>query len=485
MLQKIGVFCALMAIIAWPVAGGNGHMLHGFGPVNSSMAGAGAGLWIDPAGALMFNPALLASCEGTQITIATEFFKDDITIEVVLNDRGGGTLPGRNAGDVGITKPPNEVGVLPTIGWAMHKPGSKWGVGFGLVAVAGFRTDYPTDSDSILFANPRDGGFGRIFTDYRVTRIPIAFAYQATDKLALGFSLNAYLGQLAIAPLPFVEFDPGVPADPDVGPANPPGAGSPQGTRFYAEGANLVSEYAFAVQLGFLYTVSPALSIGGSYTSEQDYDDYSWVATFASPDLANFLDDRPRLLYDLDGPWNVTLGAGWQPSPTTEVALDVMYIEYTGVSGFGSPGGVVYDPATDGPAPWIPGVDPEPDPGTTPGPGGNVFPFGWNDVWVYKIGVQWQASPTWTLRAGFNYSSNPIQGEKVLSATGAPAMFREHYTVGVGYQVTPQFRLDGSFYVVPEESATGPYPNLYDQSLGTLTESNGLTGALFGFNWKF
>ena len=53
------------------------------------------------------------------------------------------------------------------------------------------------------------------------------------------------------------------------------------------------------------------------------------------------------------------------------------------------------------------------------------------------------------------------------------------------YKVTPQFRLDGSFYTVPEESATGPYPNLYNQSLGSITTSNGLTGALFGFNWAF
>lgn len=484
MLKRTAVVCALLAIVAMPAWAGNGHMLHGFGPVNSSMAGAGAGLWVEPAGAVMFNPALLTQCEGTQVTIGTEFFEDDVTIEVVLNERGAGTFQGRNVGDVGITKPPNEIGVLPTIGWAMHKPGSKWSVGFGLVAVAGFRTDFPENFDSILFANPRDGGFGRIFTDYRVTRIPFAFGYQATDKLALGFSLNAYLGQLAIAPLPFIIFDPGVLADPNVGPANPPGTGSPQGTRFYAEGANLVTETAFAVQAGFLYTVSPTFSIGGSYTSEQDYDNYTWVSTFASPDLENFGENRP-LDYDLDGPWNATVGVGYKPNPKTDVAFDVMYIEYAGVSGFGSPGGVVYDPATQGPAPWIPGVDPEPDPGVTPGIGGNVFPFGWNDVWVYKVGVQYRANPTWTLRAGFNYSSNPIRGEVVLSATGAPAMFREHYTAGVGYQVTPQFRLDASFYIVPEESATGPYPNLFNQSLGTITTSNGLTGALVGFNWTF
>ncbi|MCP4246849.1 MAG: hypothetical protein GY778_07350, partial [bacterium] len=166
----------------------------------------------------------------------------------------------------------------------MHKPGSKWAVGFGLVAVAGFRTDYPENPDTILFAVPSRGGFGRIFTDYRVTRIPFAVAYQATPKLALGASLNAFLAQLAIAPLPYLIYD----------------VGEPSPTRYYAEGANLVTETAFAVQLGFLYTASPKLSIGGSFMTEQDYDPFTWVSTFASPDEERFGGNRP-LDYDLDG----------------------------------------------------------------------------------------------------------------------------------------------------------------------------------------
>ncbi len=334
MWKKATILCALMVIAAVPVLAGNGHMLHGFGPVNSGMAGAGAGLWTEPAGALMFNPALMTQCEGTQVTIGTELFEDDVTIRVVLNERGGGTFPGRNPGDVGVTKPPNEVGVLPTIGWAMTKPGSRWSLGFGIVAVAGFRTDYPTDRDSILFANPADGGFGRIFTDYRVTRLPFAFGYQATDRLSLGFSLNTYLAQLAIAPLPFIEYD----------------AGADGLTRFYVEGANLVTETAFSLQLGFLFEMSPTLSFGGSYTTEQDYDDFQWVATRASPDgVDRLLDDRGLLPYDLDGPWNATLGVGWEPTPTFDVALDVMFISYDGVSGFGSPGGVRSGPARGAP----------------------------------------------------------------------------------------------------------------------------------------
>ena len=475
MSRRLAIWCSLAVLAAVPAWAGNGHMLHGFGPVNSSMAGAGAGLWTDPAGALMFNPAMLASCDGSEITFGTEFFEDDITIEVVLSAEGAarlnapgdiGTREPRTAGQRGLIDPPSELGVLPTVGWAMHQPGSKWAFGFGLVAVAGFRTDYPEDFDNILFAAPNKGGFGRIFTDYRVTRLPFAVAYQSTPKLALGASLNAYLAQLAIAPLPYLVYD----------------EGEPKPARFYAEGANLVTETAIALQLGFLYTVSPKLSIGGSYTTEQDYDNFTWVSTFASPDLDNFGQNRP-LDYDLDGPWNATVGVGYKPNPKTDVAFDVMYIEYAGVSGFGSPGGVTYNPATDGPPPPLPPATLPP--GQEIGPGGTVNPFGWRNVWVYKAGVQYRAGSDWTLRAGYNHSTNPIRAEVVLSATGAPATFSEHYTAGVGYQLTPQLRADAAFYIVPREHVEGPYPDLYNQELGRMTTSNGLTSMLVGLHWSF
>ena len=186
MLKKLAVWCGLAVVVMIPVQAGNGHMLHGAAPVNSSMGGAGAGLVIEPVGALMFNPALITGVEGNQITFGTEFFEDGINIEVTLND-----------GTMGTTNPTNQVGVLPSFGWMRRGEDSKWAVGFGLIAIAGFRTDYPEDPDSILFDTP-PGGFGRIYTDYRVTKIPFALAYQLTPKFSLGGSLNVYLAEVVL-----------------------------------------------------------------------------------------------------------------------------------------------------------------------------------------------------------------------------------------------------------------------------------------------
>ncbi len=417
-------------LLAFPVVAGNGHMLHGFGPVNSSMGGAGVALPLEPVGSLMFNPALLASTAGHAITFSTEFFQDKPEFEVTLND-----------GSTGRAAPTTQIGILPSIGWTGHDPSKKMAFGFGLVAVAGFRTDSPENPDSILFDTPPKG-FGRIYTDYRVTRIPMAVAYQVTPKLALGGSLNIYVGELAIAPLPHKVYDT---------------VGGDDNLRFYPQGGNLVSSMAFSFQLGVLYTINPAWSVGGSFTTSQNYDPYVWNSTFADPTSPDFGKHR-RLEYDLDGPMNAIAGVGYTPNDKISVAFDVMFIKYDGVAGFGSPGGIV-DRV--------------------------VYPFGWDDVWVYKAGIQYLVSNKLTLRAGYNYSDIPIRSEVVLTATGAPALFQHHFTAGSSFQLIDGVTADMGFYYVPKESVTGPFPDLDNNVLGTMTTSNQLTSVQIGLRWEF
>lgn len=171
-----------------------GASLHGFGPINSSMGGAGAALPEDSLNALGFNPALVTQVQGNQISFTTEFFKDDIQIH---------TTYGYLSGDA---HPTSHLTIAPSFGWMVHDPRKKLALGFGLIAVAGFGTDYPEDNASILFAQPPNG-FGRIWTNYQVTKIPVAFGYQVTPKLSVGASLNVYVGQFSVAPLPDGTFD--------------------------------------------------------------------------------------------------------------------------------------------------------------------------------------------------------------------------------------------------------------------------------------
>jgi long-chain fatty acid transport protein len=404
-----------------------GASLHGFGPINSSMGGAGVALPEDSLNALGFNPALLAAAEGNQLSFTTEFMKDGIEIHTTL-----GTLSGD-------AHPSAQLSIIPAFGWMVRDPHKKMALGFGLIGVAGFETDYPQDSASILFAQPPNG-FGRIWTSYQVTKIPVAFAFQVTPKLSVGASVNVYVGQFSVAPLPDGTFDT-----------------AKNGARWYPEAGKPSQRFAAAAQLGFVYQHSPMMSIGASITTPQNYSPYEYNSSIADPSSRAFGQAR-TLSYDLDGPMVVSFGTALKPSKTTQIAVDGMFTKYSGVNGFGSPGGIVNRV---------------------------VEPFGWRNVWTVKAGVQHQVSDTLTVRGGYNYSQMPVRGEVVISATGAPATFQHHLSGGFGMKMFPFLTAEASAYYVPRQHVVGPFPDLDNRVLGTIDESNKLVGALIGLNFRF
>jgi long-chain fatty acid transport protein len=405
-----------------------GASLHGFGPINSSMGGAGVALPEDSLNALGFNPALLTAAEGNQISFTAEFFKDDIQIH---------TTYGFLSGDA---HPTSHLTIAPSFGWMVRDPRKKMALGFGLIAVAGFGTDYPQDNASILFAQPPNG-FGRIYTGYQVTKIPVAFGFQVAPKLSLGASLNIYVGQFYVAPLPDGTFDTAA-----------------NGDRWYPEAGKPSQSFAAAAQLGFVYQATPMVSVGGSVTTPQNYSPYTYNSTIADPSSRSYGIAR-TLSYDLDGPMVVSFGTGLKsPNKKMQIAIDGMFTKYKGVHGFGSDGGIV---------------------------NGIIEPFGWRNVWTVKAGVQDQVSDKLTVRAGYNYSQMPLRGDVVISATGAPATFQHHITGGFGVKIFPFLTAEASAYYVPRQHVTGPYPDLNNNVLGTIDESNRLISGLIGLNFRF
>lgn len=430
-------FCGfLLSGSAWA----QGHMLHGVGPINSSMGGAGTGLPEDAVAALMYNPALIGAEPGVQISFSTEFFTTAIQIDV-------------NAyGRTGTGKSTPALGVVPAFGWAFRHPDQKFGLGFGLIGVAGFQTDYAQQPNTIIFEKAQDGGFGRIFTDYIVMKIPTSISYQVSPKLTLGASMIVYRANLAIAPLPYQVFD-------TVAITTPV---APAGTRFFPEGGNQNGRFALSGQVGFYYKPNEMFSLGASLLLPQNYAPFEWNSFYADPTATTFGDHR-KIEYDLDGPLMVTTGVGIKPNEKTSIAVDGTWTKYKGVEGFGSPGGIV---------------------------GGIVQPFGWRNVFSVKTGVRYQANEKMDLRLGYAFTQMPLQEHAVLTATGAPATFQNHFTVGAGIKVLPFLTLEASGYLVPREHITGPY--LIDQlgptppsTPGTIDTSNKITSGTMGFYFRF
>lgn len=56
--------------------------------------------------------------------------------------------------------------------------------------------------------------------------------------------------------------------------------------------------------------------------------------------------------------------------------------------------------------------------------------FGWDDIDIIKLGLQWQTHPDVTVRFGYSHSDNPIDDDQVLFNILAPGVIEDHITIG-------------------------------------------------------
>jgi long-chain fatty acid transport protein len=470
--------CALLAAAA-PAFAGNGHFLHGVGAVNSSMGGVSTGLPVEVIGALQDNPALLTELDDYQVSFGAEVFKDGPQATATFH-----SSPVHSDGSF-TTRGHSQLGVLPAFGFSYHPKGADWAAGFGLLAVAGFRTDWPQDPNNPIFA-PQPNGFGAVKTDLAIVKIPFGVAWRATPQLSVGLNLDLYQGALAISPLP-----PGVP---DCTVATP-GSGRAVDC-FYAPAENQVTSYAVAFQPSLFYRFAGGWSAGFSYTSHQSFPQYTWNSFDALPYLTtppagstlppgviagttgppgtqvrNPGFGKARTLHwKLDGPQIVQGGIGLQPNSQLKIGLDVRWVNYSSNRGTGPPGGFK--------------------------PDRSLNDIGWRDIWVGAIGAEWKVTPKVTLRAGFNYSQSPIKSEVVFTSLGTPPTFTDHYCLGVGVNLTNHLEANLSGYYAPRHSISGPLltafavpaPANISQEIvpgGTFTISEKITSALVSLAFRF
>ena len=65
------------------------------------------------------------------------------------------------------------------------------------------------------------------------------------------------------------------------------------------------------------------------------------------------------------------------------------------------------------------------------------YGFGWDDVTVYKIGVNYAYNNQWTFRAGYNYAESPYDDDQTLFNVLAPGLVEQHDTAGCTYCTNP------------------------------------------------
>jgi long-chain fatty acid transport protein len=388
----------------------NGYFSHGYGIKAKGMGGAGMALAQDAfAGAN--NPAQ-AAFAGNRMEAGADVFmpKRDMS-------RTGSPMPGLlntavESGKTAFLVP--EFGYNTTIS-------NKMSVGISVYGNGGMNSSYPggqTTCANFATGAPAPGmnamcGMGKLGVDLIQLIVAPTVAYKLNDQHAIGVSPLLVYQRFEAYGLHAFQATPGA----STAPNNLTNNGKDSST-------------GIGVRLGYMGKLSDQVSVGASYSpkvSMSRFDKYSGLFANAGK---------------FDIPENYGLGVAFQVTPAVQVAADYNRINYSKVPAIGNPAGFNMGAANGG-------------------------GFGWGDVEVFKLGVQWQMNAKTTLRFGFNRGKNPVTGANITPNILSPGVMTNHFTIGGTYALSPKSELSWSFMHAPSVSVTGP--SMFNQMMGTGT----------------
>jgi long-chain fatty acid transport protein len=172
--------------------------------------------------------------------------------------------------------------------------------------------------------------------------------------------------------------------------------------------------WGFGGRVGYTGKLTSWLTVGATYASKVNMSKFS--------DYSGLFAEQG----DFDVPSNYAVGLAITPTPRLTFALDAQKIKYTDVASISNDGPT----AAEFTAPFL--MQPTPRPlGTNDGYG-----FGWDDIWVFRFGVNYAYNSQWTLRGGFTYNQEVYDDDQALFNILAPAVIRQHLTAGFTYSPT-------------------------------------------------
>ena len=347
---------ALTAVLALSTLGTdamatNGYFPHGYGMAAKGMGGASVAMAQDAfAGAN--NPAAAAFAGGLA----------EIGADVFMPTRGMSRTFGPMT--VATSNSDRDRFLVPELGYNLPLSNQ---LGFGLTVYGngGMNTSYPVESlscnggVSTTRANVLCGP-GKLGVDLMQLVIAPSLAYQFAPGHAVGVAPLFILQRFSAE---------GLEAFGAMGFSSNPSALTGRGSD---------NSRGLGVRLGYQGELAPGVRVGMAYAPKVNmsrFDKYQGL--FAGSG-------------DFDIPAHYAVGIALSPAKGWTLAADYQHIAYSGVPSIAN--------ASSARALL----------GMASGPG-----FGWKDVDAWKVGIQWQATPTLTLRAGYNRGDNPISSNDV------------------------------------------------------------------------
>lgn len=461
-IKRVALAMACMA--AFPAYATNGYFLPGFGIRSQGMGGVGIAYGRDslstaanPANAVntgmrgdmgmaVFNPERSAKVWDDPTNTAPNFF-----------------TPG---GSVSLTSD-SKYFLVPEMGFSMPL-NEQLHVALAVVGNGGMNTNYPGNPFPGLGIppTPKDKVFG---IDMMQLLVPITAAYKVNETHSFGASL--VLAETRFRAYGFDTFK-AFPINKDTN---------------HLTGNGYDYSYGAGVKLGWLGEfMDGKVTLGATYASR------TYMTKF----------DKYRGLFaeqgDFDIPENYGIGIAVKPAKNLVIAADVLRIMYNDIASIGNrgpginPGGGVLG---------IPPMDTAAALGACPNNPyclGNDqgMGFGWNNMTVYKLGVQYGVNNKLQVRAGFNYGKSPIPNDQLTFNIAAPATVEKHYSVGFTYKANENLEVTGTYmYVAPNTQKAcsqnivdcveiGMHQNVYGLSLGWVLDPGEKAAEEYGEgNW--
>ena len=414
--KKIALAAAVAAAVMAPSAfATNGYFSHGYGMKAKGMAGAATALADDAFGAAN-NPASMVWV-GARMDIGLDVFSPNRTAS-----RNGST-GGAAVGD-GKSESDNTAFYVPEIGYNTMLNAT---MAFGVTVYGngGMNTDYP---GKVINPSPTCAAFpGGLATNANLLCGDGALGVNLSQLIvAPTFSLKAGSNNsFGVAPLfGYQQFK-------AYGLQGFSGF-STDATKLTNNGSDTAT--GWGLRVGWMGKISDAVSLGAAYSTKIDMTKFEqYKGLFAE-------------YGDFDIPANYSIGAAFKAGQNTTIALDFQHIDYSGVKSVANSSRNYGTTTTNSLGP------------------DNGRGFGWSDVDVYKLGVEYKSSDKMTLRAGYSKGDNPIQARDVTFNILAPAVIETHITLGFTYAMDKSSELTLAFMHAPSNSVSGA--SLYDDFLG-------------------
>jgi len=403
----------------------NGYSPTGFGTTNKGLAGAGVALPQDTlAGAT--NPAGMVQV-GDRIDVGMALFAPDRGFTADPNAAPTSPPPSVPAGTYHSE---NDLFLIPHAGWN-RKLDERSSIGVLFGANGGMNTEY--DSDVWRnFNNPAGTSSAPTGVDFAQLFLGVPYAVKLDDRHTFG-----------IMPILAVQRFKAEGLEPFQGFSTAPDKVTNNGYDY---------SWGYGLRVGWLGELTDRLTLGASAQTclcMERFDKYAGL--FAEQG-------------DFDVPPTVTAGLAFNATPDLTLVFDWQRIFYGNVNSIGNPNDTAIAEGN------FLGAD-------------DGLGFGWKDIDILKLGLQWRYDQALTLRAGISHADQLFDNGEALFNILAPATVRTHASLGMSYRMNNGNVFSMAYTHAFHERISGQNPNFTGPQTGSVQMDQ--DELEFSYSWTF